>query len=216
MTTSSPITGRQKRRKQRFASPPKPSTKASPAPSTPDVQAKEPQIACPQHDIMTVITMLLESLATSRRSGEETEQTADANSRLTTSIMNYLAMMRKRTLSHCYEFLVPLGGPGMGWYWRHPKFDPKDSKNWHGPYVSRKAAITARISQKGALRVPMDVLDRMIFGEEDAEGDKNDERETQTLPQQFADEPPRSAPPQVQLPDLHRLPNPTNTDPHQR
>lgn len=112
-------------------------------------------------DTYDLVHLLLNSLT----SLEGDEHVLDARDRLQAACLLWLAQMRKRPLTGCYEFLTPPGGDAkrVGWYWRHPKFDPKDFVNWHGPYPSRKLAVEARISQRGAARVPLDVLEADIF-----------------------------------------------------
>jgi hypothetical protein len=120
----------------------------------------------PTKDIHEAALLLLDALRTSINSDEETSETLiEANDYLEKALLNYLAMMRTRPLVHAYEYLIPLKGSGVkpGWYWRHPKHEPKDWVNWHGPFASRKEAISARASQKGAPRTPLDVLERDIF-----------------------------------------------------
>jgi len=117
----------------------------------------------PHLDVHTAAEMLLETLKTSRLSGEETPQTKLANQYLFERLMNYKVMMRSRQLTSAYEFLYPLDGKDPGWYYA----SAGPARNWIGPYNSRKAAVEAKTNKPGTTRAwkPLDMLDREIFGE---------------------------------------------------
>jgi hypothetical protein len=119
----------------------------------------------PTKDIHELTLMLLSALREAHKEIHP-EQVTQAHEHLETHLLDYLVLMRKRPLIGAYEFLLPPNGKGVGWYWRHPKHNPSDWVNWHGPFTSRKAAAEARIRETratGAPKTPLDVLERDIF-----------------------------------------------------
>lgn len=124
----------------------------------------------PQLDVLEAVRLTLEALAQARNS-EEAAQCAEPNAYLTTSLTNYLGLLRRRPLTSAYEFLTPpadLDGRRAGWYWRHPSASSRDWINWHGPFASRKAAVEDKIKLAPRTRSKflLDKVEREIFSEE--------------------------------------------------
>lgn len=115
-----------------------------------------------QKDVYDSVRLTLDALASC---ASEEASLAEANLWLREQLCDYLARLRRRDLKGCYEFLTPvtsgINPEQAGWYWRHPKHNPRDSVNWHGPYGSRKAAIEARLKQGPKNR--LELLEADIF-----------------------------------------------------
>lgn len=100
-----------------------------------------------QRDILDCVKLTLDAIKANRLSDEAAE-CSEQNAHLETSLLNYLALLRRRPLTSTYEFLTPPADDGRraGWYWRHPKSDWREYVNWHGPFASRKLAVENRIA----------------------------------------------------------------------
>lgn len=120
------------------------------------------QVPDGQKDIYDSVRLTLDALAITQ---SEDPSLAEANLWLREQLCDYLARLRKRDLKGCYEFLTPITSSTnpeqAGWYWRHPKHDPRSALNWHGPFSSRKAAVENRLKHGPKNR--LELLEADIF-----------------------------------------------------
>lgn len=102
----------------------------------------------PQYDLAQAIQLTLDCIKAAAMDASTTSEARAAQRYLFERIMNYYALMRKRSLSASIEFLTPhsdgkFGVTTSGWYYKGLN-TPQAGRNWIGPFASPKLARAAR------------------------------------------------------------------------